>query len=311
MITPRCHSRCILDTTSKKNQNIKNVQSPTGAIHAAVYGCSVIVVSGLYSLSTLEKLSFLNNVLHDWNAQSAINLHYGLVSPCLVGANWNRLRQLLLTASLMAANERHLCAVDPYEEEDHVVAQSEQLNIKSRFSISHQSTASSSILTECCPETNLRVWTCSCSSNGLPLASWNNPHAYRRITKWYTCMSALHGNNRFSVIAIKPPYSSVIINNSREQRGWCTKRWLAHLWFESFSLFSVRKATLKWEQWSKTGSDLETYAFPHATVLMLRWTPGCNFQAIFYYGAKTEPLPVQHNCQWTQAVLLIDCLGLY
>lgn len=148
----------------------------------------------LWVCITVKNLSFLNNVLRDWNSQSAINLHYRLVSPCLVGANWNRLRQLLLTASLMAANERHLCAVDPYVEQEHVVAQSEQLNIRSLFGISHQSTASSSILTKCCPETesNHGVWTGSSAPNGLPLAGWNKAHActekYKNICLKYVAI---------------------------------------------------------------------------------------------------------------------------
>lgn len=65
-----------------------------------------------------EELTLFTQCACDWNSQSAISLHYRLVSPCLVGANWNRLRQLLLTASLMAANERHLCAVDPHVEQN-------------------------------------------------------------------------------------------------------------------------------------------------------------------------------------------------
>lgn len=81
----------------------------------------------------------------------AINLHYGPVSSCLAAANSNRLRQLLLTASLMAANERHLGAVDPCGHRHHGVAQGERLNMGPvLFGISHQLTAASSILTKCC-----------------------------------------------------------------------------------------------------------------------------------------------------------------
>lgn len=86
-------------------------------------GCSAIQVC-----ITAGNFGFLTNVPRDWNSQSDISLHYRLVSPCLEGANWNRLRQLLLTASLMAANERRLCAVDPYAEQEHVVAQSDGKN---------------------------------------------------------------------------------------------------------------------------------------------------------------------------------------
>lgn len=81
--------------------------------------CSVLQVC-----ITAGNLGVLTNVARDWNSQSDISLHYRLVSPCLEGANWNRWRQLLLAASLMAANERRLCALDPYAEQEHVVAQS-------------------------------------------------------------------------------------------------------------------------------------------------------------------------------------------
>lgn len=84
--------------------------------------------SALQVCITAGNVGFLTNVPRDWNSQSDISLHYRLVSPCLEGANWNRLRQLLLTASLMAANERRLCAVDPYAEQEHVVAQSDGEN---------------------------------------------------------------------------------------------------------------------------------------------------------------------------------------
>lgn len=86
-------------------------------------GCSV-----LWLCITARNFGFLTNVPRDWNSRSDISLHYRLVSPCLEGANWNRLRQLLLTASLMAANERRLCAVDRNAEQEHVVAQSDGEN---------------------------------------------------------------------------------------------------------------------------------------------------------------------------------------
>lgn len=85
--------------------------------------CSVLQVC-----ITAGNFGVLTNVPHDWNSQSDISLHYRLVSPCLEGANWNRWRQLLLAASLMAANERRLCAVDPYAEQEHVMAQSDGEN---------------------------------------------------------------------------------------------------------------------------------------------------------------------------------------
>lgn len=104
-----------------------HVGVPATWIHSASLlssaGCSAIQVC-----IAAGNFGFLTNVPRDWNSQSDISLHYRLVSPCLEGANWNRLRQLLLTASLMAANERRLCAVDPYAEQEHVVAQSDGEN---------------------------------------------------------------------------------------------------------------------------------------------------------------------------------------
>ncbi|KAM7408582.1 hypothetical protein PAMA_002345 [Pampus argenteus] len=78
----------------------------------------------------------------------------------------------------MAANERRLCAVDPYVEQDHVAAQSDGENTTQyRESLRHQSPVNSILilLTKCCPEieSNQRVWTGSSSPNGLPLADWN------------------------------------------------------------------------------------------------------------------------------------------
>lgn len=72
------------------------------------------------------------------DSHPAINLHYGPASSCRAAANSNRLRQLLLTESLMAANERHLGAVDPCAQRDYAVAQSQGLNMGPvSFSISH------------------------------------------------------------------------------------------------------------------------------------------------------------------------------
>lgn len=56
------------------------------------------------------------------DSRPAINPHYGPLSVRLAAANSNRLRQLLLTASLMAANERHLGAVDPRAQRDRAVS---------------------------------------------------------------------------------------------------------------------------------------------------------------------------------------------
>lgn len=78
----------------------------------------------------------------------------------------------------MAGNERRLCAVDPYVEQDHVAAQSdEESTAQYRESLRHQSPVNSILilLTKCCPEieSNHRVWTGSGSPKALPLADWN------------------------------------------------------------------------------------------------------------------------------------------
>lgn len=78
----------------------------------------------------------------------------------------------------MAANERHLCAVDPCVEQDHVAAQSDGENTAQYTEpLRHQSLVNSILilLTKHCPEieSNQRVWTGPSSPNGLPLADWN------------------------------------------------------------------------------------------------------------------------------------------
>lgn len=85
----------------------------------------------------------------------------------------------------MAANERRLCAVDPYVEQDHVAAQSNRENTAQyRESLQHQSPVNSILilLTKCCPEIESHhgVWTGSSSPNGLPLADWNNAQSIEK-----------------------------------------------------------------------------------------------------------------------------------
>lgn len=85
----------------------------------------------------------------------------------------------------MAANERRLCAVDPYVEQDHVAARSDGENTAQyRESLRHHSPVNNILilLTKCCPEieSNHRGWTGSSSPNGLPLADWNKAQSIEK-----------------------------------------------------------------------------------------------------------------------------------
>lgn len=125
----------------------------------------------------------------------------------------------------MAGNERRLCAVDPYVEQDHVAAQSDGENAAQyRESLRHHSPVNSILilLTKCCPEieSNHRVWTGSSSPNGPPLADWNKAQSIEKYNNIFL-LYALHGNNGIVIIAVTPAHSSVLILNSRDQR--CSK----------------------------------------------------------------------------------------
>lgn len=92
----------------------------------------------------------------------------------------------------MAANERRLCAVDPYVEQDHVAAQSNGENTAQyRESLRHQSQVNNILilLTKCCPEieSNHMVWTGSSSPNGLPLADWKKARGMVKYHKTFHC----------------------------------------------------------------------------------------------------------------------------
>lgn len=122
----------------------------------------------------------------------------------------------------MAGNERRLCAVDPYVEQDHVAAQSNGENAAQyRESLRHHSPVNSILilLTKCCPEieSNLGVWTDSSSPNGPPLADWNKAQSIQKYNNIFL-RYALHGNNGILIIAMTPVYSSVVTLNSRDQR---------------------------------------------------------------------------------------------
>uniref|UniRef100_A0AAX7VDK9 PKD domain-containing protein n=1 Tax=Astatotilapia calliptera TaxID=8154 RepID=A0AAX7VDK9_ASTCA len=122
----------------------------------------------------------------------------------------------------MAGNERRLCAVDPYVEQDHVAAQSDGENAAQyRESLRHHSPVNSILilLTKCCPEieSNHRVWTGSSSPNGPPLADWNKAQSIEKYNNIFL-LYALHGNNGIVIIAVTPAHSSVLILNSRDQR---------------------------------------------------------------------------------------------
>lgn len=173
LITPLCHSRCVLCAECKKYmQEVMQVAH----IHLLLFfylslSPYLICVQftsmwkgpRVFKPSRQELRPPPTNAFCDWGFPTAINLHYGPVSSCLAAANSNRLRQLLLTASLMAANERHLTAVDPCAQRGYAVAQSQQLNMGPvSFSISHQSTVASSILTKCCPGTESNHWGLDC-----------------------------------------------------------------------------------------------------------------------------------------------------
>lgn len=124
----------------------------------------------------------------------------------------------------MAANERRLCAVDPYVEQDHVAAQSNGENTAQyKESLRHQSPVNSILilLTKCCPEieSNHSVWTGSSSPNGLPLADWNKAQSIEKYNNTiYSRVSALHGNNGFSIIsmAVQTPAYSFTTAEARE-----------------------------------------------------------------------------------------------
>lgn len=302
---------------SKKKKKEVHVRSRAGAsTQAADFPC-IEAGLGIRFASQSENLSFLGNVLHDWNSQSAINLHYRVVSPCLVGANWNRLRQLLLTASLMAANERRLCAVDPYVEQDHVAAQSDGENTAQyKESLRHQSPVNSILilLTKCCPEieSNHRVWTGSSSPNGLPLADWNKAQSIEKYNNIFQgCLHCM-------VIMGSPllpwhlPAFSSFAYNSRDQRGFAGE--LAHLWFESFSLFSVRQPAINQRKGHKKQAEIlgGNIALSCVERVVQEGQPGRNnFQAHSAVGPKNRVIiPARHNWQWTQAILLIDYPGL-
>lgn len=147
----------------------------------------------------------------------------------------------------MAGNERRLCAVDPYVEQDHVAAQSDGENAAQyRESLRHHSPVNSILilLTKCCPEieSNHRVWTGSSSPNGPPLADWNKAQSIEKYNNIFL-LYALHGNNGIVIIAVTPAHSSVLILNSRDQR--CSKTdYSTHLCFEFFSLFPVIQASI-------------------------------------------------------------------
>lgn len=92
----------------------------------------------------------------------------------------------------MAANERRLCAVDPYVEQDHVAAQSDGENTAQyKESLRHQSPVNSILilLTKCCPEieSNHGVWTGCSSPNGSPLADWNKAQGIEKYTRIPGC----------------------------------------------------------------------------------------------------------------------------
>lgn len=132
----------------------------------------------------------------------------------------------------MAANERRLCAVDPYVEQDHVAAQSDGENTAQyKESLRHQSPVNSILilLTKCCPEieSNHRVWTGSSSPNGLPLADWNKAQSIEKYNNIFQgCLHCM-------VIMGSPllpwhlPAFSSFAYNSRDQRGFAGE--LAHL----------------------------------------------------------------------------------
>lgn len=122
---PLCRTRYTLGMADKKKK--KKICHTVVPVHEYIQHLCWVLVPALVC-NTGGNFGVLTNVPRDWNSQSDISLHYRLVSPCLEGANWNRWRQLLLAASLMAANERRLCAVDPYAEQEHVVAQSDGEN---------------------------------------------------------------------------------------------------------------------------------------------------------------------------------------
>lgn len=260
-----------------------------------------------------RKLRFLASVLCDWNSQSAINLHYRLVSPCLVGANWNRLRQLLLTASLMAGNERRLCAVDPYVEQDHVAAQSDGENAAQyRESLRHHSPVNSILilLTKCCPEieSNHRVWTGSSSPNGPPLADWNKAQSIEKYNNIFL-LYALHGNNGIVIIAVTPAHSSVLILNSRDQRCSKTDYSLTSALNSShyFLLFKPPLTPRKGHR--KQQVKFGEYAFsPFGCIewIIQEQSLSETISSPFCRQATAGTLPAWHNWQWTQAILLID-----